>query len=175
MVAVTTASMNSASARQVRAKEGSSQGSSQPGARFSSTEATVKGKEMRGLNSAQPRPLENTAAAMAGTSRMAMGRNKEVRSSAGSNAAARAVSALADTTAWTSSTALKTGGGMLARAGSVAATAAMATAEAEVAAGASPMVLETRSGTPGDGGRPKPANWSTMNNGQRRNWLKRKH
>ena len=115
-----TASMNSASARQVRAKEGSSQGSSHPGAPFSSKEATVEGKGMRGLNSAQPRPLENTAAAMAGTSRMAMGRNKEVRSSAGSNAAARAISAVADTTAATASTALKTGGSMLAHAGLVA-------------------------------------------------------
>ena len=51
---------------------------------------------------------------------MAMGRNKEVRSSDWSNAAARAVSAVADIKAGTSSTALKTGGGMLAHAGSVA-------------------------------------------------------
>ncbi len=62
---------------------------------------------------------ENTAA-MAGTSQMAMGRNNEARSSAGSNAAARAVSAVADTTTGTSSTAQNTSSGTLAHAGSVA-------------------------------------------------------
>ena len=51
---------------------------------------------MRGLNSGRLHQFENAAGAMAGTSRMVIGRNNEARSSAGSNAAARAVSAVAD-------------------------------------------------------------------------------
>ncbi len=171
MTAITTASVYSASARpasdamgpggaglhpRARAKDGSSQGSSHPGARFSSTEVTVGGQGMRGLNSGRLHQFENAAAAMAGTSRMVIGRNNEARSSAGSNAAARAVSAVADTTAGTSPTALKTSGGKLA------------------AADSSPMVLEGENATAsGVGGRPKPADWSEMSKTQRTNWHRR--
>ena len=113
MAAVTTASVYSASSRpasdamgpggaglhpRARAKDGSSQGSSHPGARFSSTEVTVGGQGIRVLNSGRLRPLEN-AAAIAGNSRMAIERNNEVRLSAGPNLEAKAVSAVADISA----------------------------------------------------------------------------